>query len=295
MADGTWRYPEIALGSVPTPPTGKLFTFVDAADKHLKQKDDTGAVTDLTAGGVGVASGTLSWEYDGVSTTDADPGAGFVRFNSLTLNAATQMYISEQTFDGIDVPLFLERTLLKGDFIVIQSASDPTNVMGYQLASNATDQTGYWRVDLDFVSESGSFSDGVIMLISPTPIAAKTETAQSTTPFAFTSTTFTVIPDTEVTPEVGDYMVHFLSSAFSGTKNQNFEVSIFKNGVEIVESRIEASTNQTASQAVVIGSTGLTTADGTDVFDVRARRVGGSGSITFQQRQVWTVEGTRIS
>ncbi len=51
MADGTWRFPEVALASVPTPPTGKLFIFVDAADKHFKSKDDLGAVVDLTAGG----------------------------------------------------------------------------------------------------------------------------------------------------------------------------------------------------------------------------------------------------
>lgn len=51
MADGTWRFPEVALASVPTPPTGKLFIFVDAADKHFKSKDDLGAIVDLTAGG----------------------------------------------------------------------------------------------------------------------------------------------------------------------------------------------------------------------------------------------------
>ena len=49
MADGTWRFPEVALASVPTPPAGKLFIFVDLADKHLKSKDDAGTVEDLAA------------------------------------------------------------------------------------------------------------------------------------------------------------------------------------------------------------------------------------------------------
>ena len=52
MADGTARLPEIAAASVPTPPTGKLFIFVDSADKHIKSKDDAGTVTDLTIGGL---------------------------------------------------------------------------------------------------------------------------------------------------------------------------------------------------------------------------------------------------
>jgi len=37
-----------------TPPAGRTKIYCDSADKHLKQVDDTGAVTDLTAGGSGL-------------------------------------------------------------------------------------------------------------------------------------------------------------------------------------------------------------------------------------------------
>ena len=34
----------------PTPASGQLFLFVDSADKHLKQIDDTGTISDITGG-----------------------------------------------------------------------------------------------------------------------------------------------------------------------------------------------------------------------------------------------------
>ncbi|MEE8551515.1 MAG: hypothetical protein V3T08_09720 [Gemmatimonadota bacterium] len=52
MADfPSLRVTEIAVGDVETPPTGKVFVFIDSADKHLKTKDDTGTIIDLTSPG----------------------------------------------------------------------------------------------------------------------------------------------------------------------------------------------------------------------------------------------------
>lgn len=56
MADGSTRFPEVVAASIPTPPSGKVFLFVDSADKHIKIKDDTGTVTDLIEGGAPVSS-----------------------------------------------------------------------------------------------------------------------------------------------------------------------------------------------------------------------------------------------
>jgi len=49
MPDGIMRIPEIAEPA--TPPSGKVYIYIDTADKHTKQKDDAGLVTDLTISG----------------------------------------------------------------------------------------------------------------------------------------------------------------------------------------------------------------------------------------------------
>lgn len=67
MADGTIRLPEISAASVPTPASGKLFIFVDSADKQVKAKDDTGSVISLS--GVAFIAGDTGGSAVGPTVT----------------------------------------------------------------------------------------------------------------------------------------------------------------------------------------------------------------------------------
>lgn len=76
MPDGILRYPTIAEPA--TPPAGKVFTYVDIADDHLKQKDDTGTVLDLTLGGVD-ASETVKGIAELATQAETDTGTDDTR------------------------------------------------------------------------------------------------------------------------------------------------------------------------------------------------------------------------
>ena len=73
-----------------TPPTGKTKIFTDSADKHTKQVDDTGAVTDLTAGGAAVFGNDYQFAAAEARTTTTS--ATFQTKTSLTTGGITGTY-----------------------------------------------------------------------------------------------------------------------------------------------------------------------------------------------------------
>jgi len=60
MADGVVRFPEVAEPG--TPPTDRVYVWLDSTSGTLKQKNDAGVVSDFTgpAGATGGTSGS-SW------------------------------------------------------------------------------------------------------------------------------------------------------------------------------------------------------------------------------------------
>jgi len=68
------------LASVTTPPSGKTTIFVDSADKKLKTKDDTGAITNYSAAGGAITSLT------GEVTASGPGAAGATISNSAVIN-----------------------------------------------------------------------------------------------------------------------------------------------------------------------------------------------------------------
>lgn len=80
---------ERTAASVPTPPAGTVTLFIDVANGHVSQKDDTGAVLDLTAtggGGGGSPSGsTGDIQFNDAGAFSSSPNFKYVG-NTLVLN-----------------------------------------------------------------------------------------------------------------------------------------------------------------------------------------------------------------
>lgn len=169
---------ERSAASVPTPAAGTVTLFIDIANGHVSQKDDTGAVLDLTAtggGGGGSPSGATGdiqfnnggafgsspgFEYLGatLSLTDADtgidllaitnepaaPSAGKLRLYSKDL--AGRILPKFKTPSGIDAPL--------------QTAIWQENFCMWTLT---TATTGAW------IGTTGGTTNGTYATISPIP------------------------------------------------------------------------------------------------------------------------------
>jgi hypothetical protein len=114
--------------------------------------------------------GGASFDYTfSTSTTNADPGAGFLRFNSATLSSATALYIDDADDAGNDIQSFL-RTIddstsaLKGHFKIYNK----TNSGDFAIftISSVTENTGYFTVDCSLISGATAFSNNEDIVIT---------------------------------------------------------------------------------------------------------------------------------
>jgi len=114
------------------------------------------------AGNAQASNAGLSFTYDS-TTTDADPGAGKVRFNNASLASATLAYIDNSDNEGLDVSAYLDTwddasATDKGQLIV-RDVADPTIHYIFAITGTVVDGTGYRKVTINYVSGSGALTD----------------------------------------------------------------------------------------------------------------------------------------
>src|SRR5690606_15994987 len=91
------------------------------------QGDQGNTGTQGTAGITG-PTGSTSYDYDGVSTSDSDPGDGKIRFNNANPALATVAYIDNENRGGVDISAWLDvfgdvgTSTLRG-FLLVQKAA----------------------------------------------------------------------------------------------------------------------------------------------------------------------------
>ncbi len=99
------------------------------------------------------------------STSDADPGAGFMRFNHATLASVTAVYLDNTNADGIDLTTYLD-SLDDGGAGSERNRGIVTFQQGDQCALIATltgsvvDGTGYRKLSITPLATFGDFADG---------------------------------------------------------------------------------------------------------------------------------------
>ena len=120
-------------------------------------------------GAVG-AFGGLTYDYTySNSTTVADPGQGFIRFNNVALDSATSMIIDDLDDAGNDISaLFAEIQGVTGSpkgYIKVINADDVTKFTTFRV-DGATDSTGYWTLVLVYIQGFTTYSNLIDMRIS---------------------------------------------------------------------------------------------------------------------------------
>lgn len=94
------------------------------------------------------------------ATTDADPGAGKVRWNNANPALATIVYVDDVDADASDLSALLA-TLQVGGFIYLQGSVDSEardNFQKWQVAS-LTDASGYTKIGVSLKASGGAFAD----------------------------------------------------------------------------------------------------------------------------------------
>ena len=106
------------------------------------------------------------------TTTDADPGSGYVRFNNATLASATIAYIDDADAFANDVTAWVQsfddvsgNSTSRGR-IRMYKATNIGVFAVYKINAAITDATGYTKVPLTYIAGAGSFSDDDEVFIS---------------------------------------------------------------------------------------------------------------------------------
>lgn len=108
------------------------------------------------------------------TTTDSDPGAGFLRLNNATPASATQIFIDNADYAGATVTAWLNRLDNFGDttdrgILLIQRASDPDVYLEYQVTGSVVDGTGYRKLSVTHLASAGSIFNNDILSVTFLP------------------------------------------------------------------------------------------------------------------------------
>lgn len=147
-------------------------TGVTGAQGNTGAQGETGATGAVGATGAQGNFGGITVEYDfSTGTADSDPGAGFVKFNNLTLTSAVSMYIDDVDVNNVDIQDFL-RTIddststIKGH-LRISNKADSSDFALFTISGVTNEEPGYFHVAVAYVSGSAtSFSNNEDVIIT---------------------------------------------------------------------------------------------------------------------------------
>jgi hypothetical protein len=132
------------------------FWVRDDTDQTPMFTDEAGVDYELNASGGGSLD-TFNYQYDDAIAL-ADPGAGFVAFNSLTISLITAMAINIVDADGNDLDPDIDR-LVRGSTITMRDPADPTRFAVFSINGNKTDLNPYWIIGINPLYTGTLFTD----------------------------------------------------------------------------------------------------------------------------------------
>lgn len=113
----------------------------------------------MSAAGGAIPSLRYNWS---TTTTDADPGAGYVRPNNATISSVTYLYASKTDDGGATVTSILnlidDSTSTVKARLRIAHRTDPTKWATFTVSSAVVDASGYVKIPVAYVAGSGTFS-----------------------------------------------------------------------------------------------------------------------------------------
>ena len=156
--------------------------WVDVAAGGAVFDDDTSGIVPASGGGTadflradgtwaqppGIAgvSNTLTYSYN--TTTTEPPTGNQLRLNSTTFSAATRMWMSAITVDGLDASIGLAR-ILAGTQVYFQDRDNSANWVKYNVTADSVDDGTYFDIAVAYHSGPGGIPAGQIefQLITP--------------------------------------------------------------------------------------------------------------------------------
>lgn len=127
-------------------------------------------------------------------TADADPGAGYFRFNHATIASATAAYPDNLDAEGATVSSILDTwddgtSTIKGQ-LWVRSLATPTTFHAFSVSGSVVDGTGYRKLTLAYVGGSGALAadDEIMVLFVPTGDKGDTGAAGVTMTYSSTTT-----------------------------------------------------------------------------------------------------------
>lgn len=106
----------------------------------------------------------IQYQADVSATTDADPGAGNLRWNNATQASATVLYLDDVTTGGTSLT-GLWAALSSGGFAYLQHATDQ-DVWSINQITNVVDASGYAKLTITRLAGAGSFAASDAMLVT---------------------------------------------------------------------------------------------------------------------------------
>ena len=106
------------------------------------------------------------------TTTDADPGAGFIRFNNATIASATIAYIDDAEANGTDVSAWVQSfddvvaNPTNRGRIRVSKANTLDTWHVFRVNAAVTDASGYTKIPLTYIDGAGSLSNNDKVFVS---------------------------------------------------------------------------------------------------------------------------------
>ena len=123
----------------------------------------TGATGVGSTGATGVAgatgpSGSSSSVFTYIINTNSqsgDPGSGNIIYNNVTQINSTQLNLSNLTYDGTDIDVFLA-LILTGETILVQDKNNYVNYQTWTVNGTPTQSSGYWTFPVTLLDSGGT-------------------------------------------------------------------------------------------------------------------------------------------
>ena len=106
------------------------------------------------------------------TTTDSDPGSGYIRFDNATLASATNAYIDDAEANGTDISAWVQSfddvtgNATNRGRIRMTKSNSLTIWAVYKINAAVTNATGYTKVPLTYIDGAGAFANDDKVFIS---------------------------------------------------------------------------------------------------------------------------------
>lgn len=124
-----------------------------------------------SAGGQGLFGGNSKLYNFSTSTTDADPGDSFLRFNNATVSSVTRIMIDLKDADGVTVTTWLDalddstNSSNRGTLRIFD-VSDSSIFALFTISSANGSPSGYRQLNVTYVDSNNTFTDNETVVVS---------------------------------------------------------------------------------------------------------------------------------